>query len=214
MKNIFDQSGFTLVETLVSVLIFSLMAGGFFIILSGGQSTWHVTDISIRIQQDLRQALSRVTKELHESGFDHNGTCQVTLLDGAGFNSSDILRFKVPVDWDNDSDFLDINSYIEWGAPTLWANKDPNCEGPNNNCQYLGYSIQYEINDQLQFIRKVLDTSGTVIRTDIMAEHITDFQVSRNSNIVTLQITSQRNTVFGRSLFASLSAEVLLRNRG
>lgn len=233
------ERGFTLVEILIAVFIFSLMAGGFFIILSSGQSVWHTTDVAVSLQQNLRQAMQRVTRELHESGFSQVGNCvaacKVIIQDGAGANGSDILSFQVPVDLDNDgiptTDLTDCGccpavdfpscycgKIIQWGAPLLWADKINNCGGGNNHCQYLNYKIQYRIDDQSQFIREVLDSGDVVVRIDIFAERITDFQVSFvnpvDKTVVSIQISAQRNTVFGRSLTSTLKADVLLRNRG
>jgi prepilin-type N-terminal cleavage/methylation domain-containing protein len=206
MRKTLKKKGFTLVETLVSVLIFSLMSVGLFVVLTTGQSTWHTIDVSVQLQQALRQSLQRVSRELHESGFDSTGACEVTIQDAAGPGNSDILRFKVPVDYDADGDVLDGGANIEWGAPLQWLSKTA-------GTLFLNYTIEYSLNNG-QFLRKVYNATNALVRTDIFADHITDFQVSRNNNIVTLTVSSSRNTVYGRVLNASVTTDVLLRNRG
>jgi len=234
-KNKLQKKGFTLVEILVSVLIFSFMATGFFLILSTGQSTWYTTDVAVRLQQSLRQSMQRVTKELHESGFSQRGNCaavcKVIIQSNAGINGTDILSFQVPIDLNNDGipttevtdcgccptpNFPSCNCgrVIDWGAPLLWADKINNCGGGNNHCQYPNYSIKYLINDSSQFVRQVLDAGGSVIRTDIFADNLTGFHVTQNGNVVSIQLTAQLTTVFGRNIISTMNADALLRNRG
>jgi hypothetical protein len=138
----------------------------------------------------------------------------VSIADNTGENSTDILSFYVPVDYDNDGDIIDGALNIEWGAPTLWANKDPDCEAPGDNCQYLDYKIVYLINSSGQFIRRILDASDNEVREDIFANNILNFQVTRNDNIVSIEITVRKNTVFGRTITRSLTSEIYLRNNG
>ncbi|MFZ5801182.1 MAG: PilW family protein [Candidatus Omnitrophota bacterium] len=205
------NKAFTLVEVLISVFVFTVVAAGLYIVLAGGQSTWHTTEVSVQLQQNLRQALQRVTRELHESGFDSADVAQVTIQEGAGLNNSDILQFKVPGDWDLDGDILDGSNHLEWGSYLQWGSFNPAC-GASPSCK--NFSVQYFINSDGRFQRQVLNDTGSVVRTDTLAERITDFQAARNGNIVSLQLTSQRNTVFGRSITSILRADVLLRNRG
>lgn len=205
------NKAFSLVEVLISVFVFTIVAGGLYVVLAGGQSTWHTTDVSVQLQQNLRQAMQRVTRELHESGFDSVDFPQVTIQEGAGFNNSDILQFKVPGDWDLDGDILDSSNHLEWGSYLVWASANPSCGGAPS-CK--NFSVQYFIDTDGRFKRRVLNDIGSIVKTDTLAERITDFQVSRNGNIVALQFTAQRNTVFGRSLTSTLRADVLLRNRG
>lgn len=205
------KKAFSLVEVLISVFVFTIVSGGLYIVLAGGQSTWHTTDVSVQLQQNLRQAMQRVTRELHESGFDSAGIAQVTIQEGAGLNNSDMLQFKVPGDWDADGDILDNSNHLEWGSYLLWASANPAC-GAVPSCK--NFSVQYFIDTDGRFKRRVLNDTGSTVRTDTLVERITDFQVTRNGNIVMLQLTAQRSTVFGRSLTSTLRADVYLRNRG
>jgi type II secretory pathway pseudopilin PulG len=207
-------NSFTLVEIMIVAVIFILVIGGIFTVLAIGRFSWQQTETSIELQQDLRKAMMRLTKELRESGFDSIGNPQVTIQDGIGQNNTDILRFLIPVDYDNDGDIIDIGGNIEWGAPTLWANKDPDCEAPGDNCQYLNYKIEYLINAQNQFIRRILDVDNVVVREDNYANNILDFQVSRDDRIVTITITARKDTVFGRTITKSLTSDIYLRNQG
>jgi type II secretory pathway pseudopilin PulG len=208
------DSSFTLVEVLIVAFLFIIILGGILSILAVGRDSWYQTDVEIELQQDLRKAMTRVTKELRESGFNSAGAVMVTIQDGAGVNNSDILSFYVPVDHDNDGDILDDSANIQWGAPILWANKDPNCEGAGDTCQYLDYKIEYLINDNSQFIRRVLDNNNATVREDLYANNIVDFQLSRSTDFVSLGLTARKDTVFGRTITQIISSDLYLRNRG
>lgn len=205
---------FTLVEVMIVSLLFIIIFGGILTILSISRYSWYQTDVEIELQQDLRKAMTRVTKELRESGFNSAGTSMVTIQDGAGAGGSDILSFYVPVDYDNDGDIVDASGNIQWGASTLWANKDPNCEAPGDNCQYLNYKVEYLINANNQFIRRSIDNSGNTVREDLYANNVVDFQASRTDDVVSLELTARKDTVFGRTITKIISSELYLRNKG
>ncbi|MFH1655612.1 MAG: hypothetical protein ABH954_03270 [Candidatus Omnitrophota bacterium] len=209
-----SRDSFSLIELLVVCGILVFIIGGIITVLSVGQTTWQQTETHIELQQDLRKAMVRVTRELRESGFDAAASPKVTIDDDTGENGTDILGFYIPVDEDNDGDIIDDDQNIEWGAVTLWANKDPDCEGPGDNCQYEDYKIEYLVNTEGQFVRRVLRAGGGVEREDIYANNILDFQVTRADNIVTIQITVRKDSVFGRTITKSLTSEIYLRNNG
>ena len=86
----FSRFGLSLVEILVAVAIFVFIAGGIIAVFTVGQSTWQQTETHIELQQDLRKAMVRVTKELRESGFNASASCMVSIDDDGGENSTDI----------------------------------------------------------------------------------------------------------------------------
>src|SRR3989338_3571334 len=78
-KAMLKQNGFTLVELMVVVAIFTIILTAGFIVLLTGQSAWSTTDTQIRLQENLRQISQRVARELQESGIDADGNLQVTI---------------------------------------------------------------------------------------------------------------------------------------
>lgn len=118
--------GSTLIEVMVSLIVFSVIATAGSILFLSGQSAWTVTDTEIDIQDSLRQILIRGSAELQESGTDKNGVLQVSILDGSGVGGSDILRFAVPICRCGMS-VIDENCDVKaWGAPLTWG--DSGCE--------------------------------------------------------------------------------------
>lgn len=64
---IFKKNAFTLIEVLVSVLIFSLIVGGLYSTLVTGNRSWATYNNSITVQRDARNAVFAMTKELREA---------------------------------------------------------------------------------------------------------------------------------------------------
>lgn len=116
-----QTQGFTIVELMVTTLIFSVVLIGMYAALLAGQSAWSTTDTQIRLQEALRQTLQRVAKELRESGSDANGVMQVAIADNAGTNSTDILTFSVPMCVCSNIPINNNGDVANWGAPLSWG---------------------------------------------------------------------------------------------
>ena len=116
-----QTQGFTIVELLVTTLIFSVILVGMYSALLAGQSAWSTTDTQIRLQEALRQTLQRVAKELRESGSDANGVMQVAIADNTGTNSTDVLTFSVPMCVCSNIPINNNGDVANWGAPLSWG---------------------------------------------------------------------------------------------
>ena len=116
-----QTQGFTIVELMVTTLIFAVILTGMYSALLAGQSAWSTTDTQIRLQEALRQTLQRVAAELGESGEDGNGIMQVTIGDNTGANGTDILTFSIPMCVCSNTP-IDANGDVtNWGAPLSWG---------------------------------------------------------------------------------------------
>ena len=112
--------GFTLVESLVATLIFAIILAGGYAALLAAQSAWSTTDTQMRLQQSLRQTIQKIAKELEESGSNGAGVMQAAISDNTGTNSSDILKFSVPLCVCSNTP-IDANGDVaNWGAPLTW----------------------------------------------------------------------------------------------
>ena len=80
---------------------------------------------------------------------------------------------------------------------------------------YTNNWIEYRIDADKKFLRRVLDSSYGVIKTDVIAEKITGFQAVMNADasLVTVTITSTGTGRHRRSFTATNAVDVLLRNR-
>ena len=212
-----NKKGFTLVEVLIVVAIIAVMIRGIFLTLSTGQNTWMTTDVQIQLQDNLRITMDRVSKELRESG-SAAGVMKITINDAAGVNGSDIIKFSVPILCNAGTSIINANGDVAyWGAPLTWGCTDSTCMDADDDCNTADYSfIQYELDANKQLIRKVLNPGANVIRQDVFAQNISDFQasLSADQNVVTLMVTAFKTTNLKRQVTATKSMDVLLRNRG
>ncbi len=255
-----NQQGFTLLELIVATAIFSVMLAGMVAALIAGQSAWSTTDTKIRLQENLRQTLQRISSELEESGADGNDVPQVVISNGGGASNTDVIRFSIPLCVCGSSP-LDGNSNVTyWGAPLTWGMT--NCPGeslpvktnskvdichfppgnPNNpqsldvaaaavpahlsHGDWLGTCapcsitnnkfIEYRINAGGQLLRRVLNDAAAVVKEEIFAGNISDFQavLSGDQKMVVLTVSTAANTHQNRQITASYSVNVYLRNRG
>ncbi|MBU3933383.1 MAG: prepilin-type N-terminal cleavage/methylation domain-containing protein [Candidatus Omnitrophica bacterium] len=198
--------GFTLVELMVVIFIFSIIMAATFGVLSTGRQSWHTGSTQVELQQETRRAMDRMVRELRESGSTH-----ISIPVGGGS-----ITFQVPIDEDIidttvDDDVLDVNGNIEWGA------------GGN-----LGRSIQYLLGglNNRQLLRRVLNgyPIGVQVGADvILANNIRSdspppnalmFVGSPAGNpiVISIEVSAQKDAVPGRTMQSTLNSQVTLRN--
>lgn len=253
-----NANGVTFVELMVVVALLSVVSSAGFILFNSSQTIWEVTDTRMRLQQDARQALSRLSVELQESGMDSAGALQVTLFDGVGPNGSDILRFSIPLCLCGTSPIDSNGDVRNWGAPLVWGQsgcannytvqnngKVAICHlppGNPGNTQNLNVSenaikahlahgdwigacaacdpgavtnthIEYLIDGNENFIRRVLDGSGTVVASVIFARNVTAFQAALGGGQSTVDVNIELlDTARQRAVTVTADAKIKLRN--
>lgn len=62
-----NQKGLTFIETVIAVAIFTVMIGSLFEVFSLGKMFWVTQENKITVQREVRQALTRMGKELREA---------------------------------------------------------------------------------------------------------------------------------------------------
>jgi len=213
-----SKKGFTLVELMVVVALFIFMLAAMYGVLLSGQASWFTTDANIEVQENVRKTLSRISSELRQSGFDSGGIDQVAITDGGGPNGTDIVKFSVPVLCEAGSNFLDANGDVaHWGAPLTWGCTNSGCMDADDDCDTVDYaSVEYRLDANNQLLRRVLNGVGGQVRVDIFAQNISDFQLTRSvdNNVITIQIAVQKKSALNRTMTATVSMNVYLRNAG
>lgn len=83
--------GFTLVEIMIVVVIFTLLIGTIFTVLATGKTSFQIGNVRIELQQDLRRGMDWITEELRQSGS--------STISGVPANGSwyDTITFRIPV---------------------------------------------------------------------------------------------------------------------
>jgi prepilin-type N-terminal cleavage/methylation domain-containing protein len=251
------QAGFTFVEMMVVVLLTAVIFMAGFILFTTGHLAWAITHTKIYLQENLRRSLERVAIELSQSGRDSGNALKVSILDNSGVNSSDILRFSIPLCLCGTAVMDSNNEVKKWGAPLAWGqsgcqttwtlnaqNKVTICHlppgNPNNpqtidvalsavnahlahgdwigscaNCDpntYTNLTVEYLLDANNQFLRRVLDTNGAVVNSTVIAQDITDFQAGMNTKIVTLTMQLSKKAKPNKTITLNGNLQVILRN--
>src|SRR3989338_1719077 len=205
------QNGFTYIEAIIAIAIFLIITVAFYTVLATARSAWFNADTSIELQQGLRLTFEKISRELHESGFDKDGVWQVTIGDGTGVNGTDILKFSMPVICHGGDSVIDNNGDIaHWGAPLTWGCTSSACMDADDDCATLDYKyVEYSMDSSKQLKRKVIG-NDLVVREDTVARNIVNFQVSNSvdQDVVILQVTAQKRSVANRTLTASVNMNV------
>lgn len=121
MSKLRRAAGFTMLEMMISLSIFSIVSMAGFLLFSQGQSAWRTMEANVRLLEDMRKVNGRLAAELKESGYDENGVLQVVILDGTGVNNSDVLRFAVPLCVCGGNPIDEDGNVKSWGAPLIWG---------------------------------------------------------------------------------------------
>lgn len=212
------QNGFSMVELLVVISICAFMLTGILATFTTGQATWFTADSAIELRENIRASSQKIARELRESGFNSVGTAQVTIVDGGGANSTDLLRFSMPVLCNSATALLDTNGNVaNWGAPLTWGCTSSSCMDANDSCGSVEYKyVQYEITSSNQLVRKVLSPALAVAAQTTVASNVTNMQitVSADQNVITIALTAQKLSPMRKLITLTKNLDIFLRNRG
>ncbi len=175
--------GFVLAEFIMVVLIFSMIMGGIFGVLTVGRQSWHTGSIQVELQQEARRAMDWMVREIRQSGLNyapkHPGGVIGLADDGLVHNT---ITFRMSQGWDNNNDWID------------WGNQ-------------IQYSIGGLNNQQL------LRTEGAqvvVLANNVVG---LGFRRQPGSPIVEISLQAQKVSAPGRTLQWTLNSQVTLRNK-
>lgn len=85
-----DERGFTLVETLTAMLVFSLVATGFYSVMLSGVRSSDVAESVTRVSEEARLGFNRMVRDTRQGGY---------------LASASNTSYTVKVDFDNDGDY-------------------------------------------------------------------------------------------------------------
>lgn len=107
--------GFSLVELMVAVFIFSLIFAAIFMVLSSGEISWYIGDARVLLNQEIRKPLLTINKELRQS--------RASVISGvpADDNFYNTITFKLPEDTDGDGDVVDGLGNMEWSQDITYS---------------------------------------------------------------------------------------------
>lgn len=201
------QRGFTLLELMVVIAIFPMIMLATYSVLSASHVIFQTNDVYSRLNQSGMQTLRFINREIGQTS--PNVTPSHLTITTVGGNS--IVRFQIPVDWDNDGDVVTgtLNPSVEWGAyPDAGQ-----VQGGNLG----GWAQYWAVNNQL--VRDVLDITlvpNPALRR-IVANNVQTFTVTQNQRQVTMTMTVVAADTIGqsgmaRNLQTTFTDTTLLRN--
>jgi len=149
------MKAFTLIETLVSILIFAIIVMSIFLVMSIGQRSWFTGDASMEIRQQLIIAITRMNSELSETN-----SAQTNLTaDVPAFS----ITFKIPHDNNGDGTVVDTLGNIEWSTPITYA------RDASNNLIRTYAGVSSIIGRDISFLQ-FTNTQSRLIQVDITAQ--------------------------------------------
>jgi prepilin-type N-terminal cleavage/methylation domain-containing protein len=107
------MKGFTLLEILVAVSIFTLLSLAIFAVMDLGRDSWFTGSAVTETHQEITKSFMIMEKEIRETR-----AAEIDLTSGT---SAPSITLKVPQDIDADGDVLDALGRIEWSGNITYA---------------------------------------------------------------------------------------------
>lgn len=130
------MKGFTLVELLVAILLLCFLIGGIYAVLNLGQKTWDYDMGLLDLQQEARQAMDGMVRELRQG---KSSSFNISVNDTR-------ISFSIPNDVSNTSMVSNITYYLDGANKIIRENPSgSNCDSiwDDNYCKVLASNIIY-----------------------------------------------------------------------
>lgn len=187
------NTGFTLIETLLSVVIFvvlSLLMAQFFIQAS---DVWQSTTYDTELRSLGRSAMDFMSNELHYATRSYSGFPSGNLtIPGAPNNHN--VTFYLPRDIDGNGLIINATGATEWD---------------------LSHPVQYEYVSADKELRRVANSTSTIVCSNVESVAFEDHSINPAlyNDEVRVLLTLQKMTPFHRNITLNLRSIVKLRNR-
>lgn len=110
--------GFTILETLISSLIFSIIAIALGLGIVAGKNSLFTSDVPTQLRQNVLFAIISMSRELRQT------TPSKTNIGSS--TSSNSISFQIPHDNNSDGSLVDTLGNIEWGSNITYARNGAN----------------------------------------------------------------------------------------
>ena len=165
--------GFTLLETLTAVSIFTLLSLAIFAVMDLGRASWFTGSASVEVHQEMIKSFMIMEKEIRETR-----PAEISLTSGT---SGQFITLKIPQDIDADGDVLDASGNIEWSGNITYA-----LNSSNQITRTVSGASSVIANNiiSLQFTRPV--SSVDIVQVDVTARKtsVTGRQFQETGQIV------------------------------
>lgn len=209
MKTPHKEAGFTLIELMMVVALMPLLFMSMYYVLTMANVIFQTNDVYARVNQSGLQSLRNVNREIGQTSPNLTPNHLNITNDG---NNNSIVRFQIPVDWDNDGDVITAaaNPAVEWGAYDQ--------AGQLTNGR-LGGWIRYSVNNSNQLIRDVLDAGLVQVAgtSKVIANNVQAFTAIQAQNAVTTTLNLRATDTIGqrgatRNVQQIFTSSTILRN--
>ena len=208
-----QKKGFTLVEVLLTTLIFPVILFSVYSLLNLSNMLSNTNEVYAQLNQNAMQILHYIGREIGQTSPNAAPSHITITQDG---NNNSVVTFQIPVDWDNDGDVTvtGTSNATEWGA------YDRIGQTANG---HLNYWIRYSISGT-QLIREVLNAGQAATGTSVVVANniksaagftVTRFGINNNTIRTALALTgTDAIGQFGkpRTFQATFSNDAILRN--
>ncbi|MBU0633445.1 MAG: hypothetical protein KKB82_07885 [Candidatus Omnitrophica bacterium] len=217
-RNLKKNAGYTLIEAIFTVGIFTFVIGSLFTMLIHQNSFFNRTMSKFDVSRMTRKVMNIMVKEIRFSNL-----LTVSIYDRpmdrfgvtSEYRDGKSIEFQVPVDYEpKDGDFTDEFGRLEWGA-----------DGQ------LDWSIEYCWDSETeQVFRRVWDENSVLVSEIEIGSEITSFSIKGYSfkagpdrykldsayKIIEIELSSVKTTMAGRTLdnpiSCTLSQRIMCRN--
>ncbi|RKY34047.1 MAG: hypothetical protein DRP78_07055 [Candidatus Omnitrophota bacterium] len=212
------NNGFTLIETIVSVGIYTIVIGTLFTAIVSQNRFFGESMAKIDLNSKARTGMSLFVKELRLASKDSLQINTLPVGDALSMQSDSGLSivFQVPVDADGDGTVFDSLGFVEWGA-----------------AGQLDWQIEYcvlTLNTVSYLVKRIWDNSASLQSQKIVCRDINVFFVQGRAwdeagnsyinslapELVDVTLMMQKDSVRGRildnPLTLTLSNTVFMRN--
>jgi len=178
------KEGYTLIEVMISLLVFSIVVSGIFLVMIVGRSSWYSGDARIELQQELRKVIAQISNDLKQSSVSKlyldSTMSQSFPNDGVAHHA---IAFKV------DQGVNNSTGIIIWSSTPISYNLTGN-----------------------QILRSDGVNPATVVANKITDFNLTRQSAPSLSNLIFVSISSAKTTQLGQPTNASIDTAVAVRN--
>ena len=208
LDKFFDSRGFTLVELAFVIVIFPTLMLSVFSVLNMANVIFQTNNIYSSLNQSAMQTLRYISREIGQTS-PNLQPAHLNIAVGAANNS--VVRFQIPVDWDNDGDVVTagFNPNVEWGVYDE--------VGRIQNGRLNGW-VRYSVANN-QLIREVLDAAQNPIANlrQVVANNVQNFNAAQAQNILSMTLTLSGTDTIGQSgtqrvIQTTFTSNTILRN--
>lgn len=199
-----DKRGFSLIELMVVLGIFTLIIGVGLALVSTGRLSVDVGEAKIQAEQEARLSLDKISRELRLSRASKIRISDTISFTGAETRPGAVINFQIPIGSYAEQLDLTDDHMLKWGAERAGV--------PDPERWVIAYSLNPDTD---QLIRTTYDRDHPAdAQTQVIASNITALSFDRSdisSSLITITITGSVRTAHD-PIEQSLTSHIKLRN--